>query len=45
MKKKIRKIIDRGIEFYRRELDRAKKKRLEKKTLYPFGFEYNKKRR
>jgi|TARA_R100001530_G_C4192087_1_gene122440 hypothetical protein len=40
MKKKIRKILERGVEFYKEELRRAKKKRLARKTLYPVGFEY-----
>ena len=44
MKKKIRKILERGVKFYQEELYRAKKKRISRKTLYPFGFEYNKER-
>ena len=40
MKKKIRKILERGVKFYEEELRRAKKKRLSRKTLYPIGFEY-----
>tara|TARA_R110002020_G_scaffold138354_1_gene308261 strand:+ start:3387 stop:3533 length:147 start_codon:yes stop_codon:yes gene_type:complete len=40
MKKKIRKILERGVKFYKEELRRAKKKRLARKTLYSVGFEY-----
>ena len=32
------------MDFYSNELLKAKKKRLSRKTLYPFGFEYKKER-
>ena len=39
-KKKIKKMIDRGDDFYKKELAKAKKQRKERKTTYPVGFEY-----
>ena len=45
IKKKMKKILERGVKFYEEELYRAKKKRLSRKTLYPFGFEYKKERK
>ena len=40
VKKKMKKILDRGVDFYAKELAKASKKRKERKTLYPVGFEY-----
>ena len=39
-KKKIQKILDRGDDFYKKELANAKKQRKKRKTPYPVGFEY-----
>tara|TARA_Y100000593_G_scaffold76297_1_gene140984 strand:+ start:651 stop:806 length:156 start_codon:yes stop_codon:yes gene_type:complete len=39
-KKKIRKLLEKGEDFARAKLERAKRIRKSRKTLYPFGFEY-----